>query len=47
MSAVYQAAVDLVKSQKPAYLEKMSKSVGFVATIFSFTSIIIPRKVSM
>ena len=30
---MYQAAVDLVKAEKPAYVEKMTKSVGSVLSL--------------
>ena len=33
LSDVYQAAVDVVKAEKPAYVEKMTKSVGSVSSL--------------
>ena len=42
LSAVYQAAVDLVKAEKPAYVEKMTKSVGSVLSLI-YTYKHVPR----
>ncbi|KAI0233392.1 FACT complex subunit SPT16 [Lamellibrachia satsuma] len=47
LSEVYQAAVNLVKSEKPAYVEKMTKSVGFAMGIeFREGSLLISGKSS-
>ncbi|KAK2190440.1 hypothetical protein NP493_80g05043 [Ridgeia piscesae] len=45
LSDVYQAAVDVVKAEKPAYVEKMTKSVGFAMGIeFREGSLLISSK---